>query len=187
MFVVTVVSCTLALGLSVGFVKIGYKLKTIDPLPIVQEVKEPDNDDEGEEVKYQSAFQNMAKTIKQMTIDKLKSGSAQERTSMEAKGFSLFKYSPIFGLGFGSFRTFSLFTNILINTGILGAIIYLYMIFITVKELFKNRKEDESLSVMFMISVLGGSIAFFAGVPDLVLTFYWIIMVLGYKYASLEK
>jgi len=112
----------------------------------------------------------MARTIKQMTIDKLASGSGQERMSMESKGFSLFKYSPIFGLGFGSFRTFSLFTNILINTGIFGAIIYLYMIFITVKELFKNRKEDEALSVMFIVSVLGGSVSFFAGVPDLVLT-----------------
>lgn len=186
LLIITVVSCALALGLSVGFVKIGYKLNTIAPLPVVEQ-KEEDKKQEGEEVKYQSAFQNMARTIKQMTIDKLTSGSGQERMSMEEKGFSLFKYSPIFGLGFGSFRTFSLFTNILINTGILGIIIYLYMIFITVKELFKNRKEDEGLNIMFLVSIIGGTISFCAGVPDLVLTFYWIIMVLGYKYATLDK
>lgn len=59
----------------------------------------------------------MVKTVKQMTIDKLSSGSGQERIEGEKLGLSLLKYSPIVGIGLGSYRTFSLGTNVLLNMG----------------------------------------------------------------------
>ena len=90
-------------------------------------------------------------------------------------------------LEFGSYRTFSLFTNILLTTGIIGLASYLYILFVVLKELIKYRKKEETMSVMFIISIIGITIAFFAGVPDLIYTYYWIILVLGYKYATLEK
>ena len=128
----------------------------------------------------------MIKTVKQMTIDKLSSGSGQERMNGEKVGLSLLKYSPIVGIGLGSYRTFSLGTNILLNIGIVGLISYIYILYVTLKELLKYRKKEETISVMFLISIIGVTIAFFVGVPDLTLTYYWMIIVFGYKYATLK-
>ena len=47
--------------------------------------------------------------------------------------------------------------------------------------------KDEPVSMMFLISIIGMTAGFWVGVPDLVLTYYWMIMVFGYKYATLEK
>ncbi len=128
----------------------------------------------------------MIKTVKQMTIDKLSSGSGQERMNGEKVGLSLLKYSPIVGIGLGSYRTFSLGTNILLNIGIVGLISYIYILYVALKELLKYRKKEETISVMFLISIIGVTIAFFVGVPDLTLTYYWMIIVFGYKYATLK-
>ncbi len=182
MVAVVVTSVAVAGSLCWVSVKIGYKLGTIDYI-----VVKPEENKDTEEVKYSSALDNMTKMLKQMTIDKLVSGSGQERLNGEKIGLSMLKYSPIFGIGFGSYRTFSLFTNILLNTGIVGICAYLYILYIVIKELIKYRKKDEATSVMFLISIIGSSMAFFVGVPDLVLTFYWIIMVIAYKYSTLEK
>lgn len=129
----------------------------------------------------------MIKTVKQMTIDKLSSGSGQERMNGEKIGLSLLKYSPIVGIGLGSYRTFSLGTNIVLNMGIVGLISYIYILYVTLKELLKYRKKEETISVMFLISIIGGTIAFFVGVPDLTLTYYWMLIVFGYKYATLQN
>lgn len=128
----------------------------------------------------------MIKTVKQMTIDKLSSGSGQERMNGEKIGLSLLKYSPIIGIGLGSYRTFSLGTNIVLNMGTVGLISYIYILYVTLKELLKYRKKEETISVMFLISIIGGTVAFFVGVPDLTLTYYWMLIVFGYKYATLQ-
>ncbi len=183
MAVVTITSISIAACLCVTSLKIGYKLGTIEYIQIEQ--KDEEKDDETE-TKYNSAFDNMIITIKQMTIDKLGSGSGQERMKGESIGMQMFKYSPIFGLGFGSYRTFSLFTNVLLNAGILGILALFYILYVVIKPLIKYRKKEEAISVMFLISIIGVTIAFFVGVPDLELTYYWMLLVFGYKYASIE-
>lgn len=183
MAILTLASIILAGGIGFASLKTGYGLKTIDYLKTEQKT----SDIKKGEKQYSSVFENMLKTLKQMTVDKLASGSGQERMEGERIGLSMFKYSPIFGLGFTSYRTFSLFTNILINAGIFGILAYLYILYVVIKELIKYRKKDEATSVMFLISIIGTTIAFFVGVPDLLYTFYWIIIVLAYKYAVLEK
>ena len=182
MFVITVLSIGIAAVFCLVFVKIGYKTGAIDQIPI-----ETTEKDQNTEVQYNTAYGNMIDTLKQMTINKLLSSSGKERMAREMAGFSLIKYSPIVGIGLGSFRTFSLFTNILINTGIIGILSFLYMIFVVLKQLINYRKVDEVGSMMFIISIISTTIALFIGVPDFVFMYYWIIIVLGYKFSDEGK
>lgn len=181
--ILTFASIILAVGIGFTSLKTGYGLKTIDYIKTEQKAN---NNKKGENG-YSSAFESIIKTLKKMTVEKLGTGSAEERMKGERIGLSMYKYSPVFGLGFISYRTFSLFTNILINAGILGILAYLYILYVVLKALIKYRKKEESVSIMFLISIIGTTIAFFVGVPDLLYTFYWIIIVLGYKYATLEE
>lgn len=186
MLVTTVVSLALAGCISMVSLKIGYKLETIyyilkeEPV-ITEEMPIIENPE------VNSPFENIIKTVKQMTIDKLASGSGQERLQGEGIGLAMLGHSPIFGLGFGSYRTFSLFTNILLNAGILGATAYGYIIYAVASSLIKYRKKDEKMSVILFISAIGTTIAFCVGVPDLVLTFYWMMLVFAYKYSTVEQ
>ncbi|MCI8620636.1 MAG: hypothetical protein HFJ50_02150 [Clostridia bacterium] len=126
MLLVTVCSIGFAACVCIGSLKIGYRLGTIQPIKI--EVKEEDKDKDKED-EYNSAFQNMVKMVKQMTIDKLGSGSGQERMKGEEVGMKLFKHSPIVGIGIGSYRTFSMFTNVLLNMGIVrNSFTFIYLI-----------------------------------------------------------
>ncbi len=184
MLVTTVASIAVAGILCLGFMKVGYKIGTIHRIQVEQPTQQVTTE---EPPQYESVFQNVLKTLKQMTIDKLTSGSGQERLSGDMIGLEMFRYSPIFGLGFGSYRTFSLFTNILLNAGIVGIIAFFYILFVVVKALMKYRKQNESVSVMFLISIISTTVAFCMGVPDLVLTFYWMMIVFGYKYATLDE
>lgn len=186
MLIVTITSIVMTCGLWAVSLKIGYATGAIDYIVKEKPVDEKDKDKEQKE-EVNSIFENIAKTVKQMTIDKLTSGSGKERLNGESIGLSMFKHSPVFGLGFGSYRTFSMFTNILLNTGVVGIIIYLASLWIVIKELWRYRQKDEPVSIMFLISIIGMTAGFWVGVPDLVLTYYWMMMVFGYKYATLEK
>lgn len=186
MLVTTVVSLALAGCISMVSLKIGYKLETIHYI-LKEEPKIEEEAEEPENPEVNSARENIIKTVKQMTIDKLASGSGQERLKGEGIGLQILGRSPIFGLGFGSYRTFSLFTNILLNAGILGGLAYGYIIYAVARSLIKYRKKDEKMSVILFISAIGTTISFCVGVPDLVLTFYWLMLVFAYKYATVEE
>lgn len=54
-----------------------------------------------------------------------------------------------------------MFTNVLLNMGVLGICSLFYILFVTLKALFKYRKKEETISVMFMIAIIGATIAFF--------------------------
>ena len=151
--VVTIISILLAVGLCITFVKIGYKLGTIEYIEkeIVKET----------EPEYNSAIDNILSTLKQMTIGKLKSQSGNERIQGETTGMSMLRYSPIFGIGYCSYRTFNLLTNILLNMGIIGLGAYLYILYVVIKELIKYRKKDETISIVFLFSIIGTTVGFF--------------------------
>ena len=181
--VLTIVSILIAGILGFSCLKIGYAIKSIDYLQVGTKTASKGNGEND----YNAALNNLIKTLRKMTVEKLGTGSAEERMNGERIGLSIFKYSPIFGLGFISYRTFSLFTNIMVNGGIIGIIAYLYILYVVIKKLIIYRKKDETTSIMFIISIIGTSIAFFVGVPDLLYTFYWIIIVLAYKYSTIEE
>lgn len=120
---ITVISILLAVVLWFTFVKIGYKMGVIKHdemtlLDIELEEENPKVDDR----QHNSIFDNMISTIKQMTIGKLASASGQDRMQGDLIGFSMIKYSPIVGIGFGAYRPFSMFTNVLLGSGVIRII-----------------------------------------------------------------
>ena len=125
--------------------------------------------------------------IKETTISKLASGSGKERMDREKLGIEIFKISPIFGVGFGSFRTFSILTNLLVNTGIVGLMSFLYIIYVVFKKIILNREKDEKYFLIFLISTIGMLVALFISVPDLIYIYFWSILVLAYNYFSEGK
>ena len=187
MLIVTITSIVMTCGLWAVSLKIGYATGAIDYIVKEKPTEKPEGNKDKDKEEVNSIFDNIAKTVKQMTIDKLASGSGKDRLNGEGIGLSMIKHSPVFGLGFGSYRTFSMFTNIFVNTGVIGTLIYLTSLGIVIKAIWKYRKKDEPVSIMFLISIIGMTAGFWVGVPDLVLTYYWMIMVFGYKYATLEK
>lgn len=116
MAVVVIFSVILSTGISTVSIKIGYKLNNIEQIPTVTPtdpvVEEP------EKPEYDSAIANMFNTLKDMTINKIKTMSGQERMGAEKVGLGIYQESPIVGIGFGSYRTLSMFTSVLISTGI---------------------------------------------------------------------
>lgn len=130
---------------------------------------------------------DISETIKEMTISKLSSDSGKERMSREILGFEIYKISPIFGVGFGSFRTYTIFTNILVNVGILGILSYIYILFIVCKTIIANRKKDEKQALIFLLSILGMTLALAISIPDLIYIYYWIVLVFAYKYFMINE
>ncbi len=183
-----IVSIMLASAICLVSIKIGYKLGAIRQIEVGESGDKPlEPKPVNPEAEYDSPFKNFLNTIKQMTINKLTSASGTDRIERESEGFKMFQYSPIFGVGLGSFRTFTLFTNILLNTGVVGIISYCYILFVVLKHLIKYRKKEENMSIMFIISIIATTIGLCVSVPDFVLTYYWIIIVLGYKYATIKE
>lgn len=147
LFAVVVCFVSVVIGYKTGIIK--DEIETMAETQMVEKENKP-------------IFESMLKTIRQMTINKLSTGSGKDRMEAERIGLSLIKYSPVFGFGFVSYRTFSLFTNILLNAGIFGVISFLYILYVVIKELIKLRKKEETISIMFLISIIGSSVCFFA-------------------------
>lgn len=129
---------------------------------------------------------DFSETLKEMTIAKLSSGSGQERMRREVLGFDIYKNSPIFGVGFGSFRTFTLFTNVMVNMGIIGVLSLIYILFVVIRTIIVNRNKDEMHALMFLLSIIGMVVAFMISIPDLIYIYFWIILVFAYKYFTIE-
>ena len=183
MLAITLLSIAIAGLMCFGLIKIGYKLNAIE----IIHTAEPGDKHQTPQKPSSEASKNILDTLKQMTVDKLLSHSGQERLGTEKIAFELLKYSPVIGIGFGTFRTLSLFTNVLLSSGILGLCAFMAIYVIVLINVVKLRKKDEMLSTAFFISIVGTTIGLFLSVPDFVLTFYWIIMVLAYKYSKLEN
>ena len=156
--IITVVSILIAGILCIGLVKIGYKLGNI------KDIGQIETSEENKEIQIdegnKNAFKNMFATLKEMTVDKLITGSAEERRTGEIVGLSMYKYSPVFGVGFGSYRTYNLFTTILVDAGIVGEISYLYILYVVIKELIKARKKKETEIIIMLISFIGMTLCF---------------------------
>ena len=184
LFAIAVISISIAAVICIVAVKIGNKIDNTqnNPIEITQPEEKPDLDED-----ETSGINRLITTLKQMTINKLSSNSGKERMSREITGFDMFKCSPVFGIGFGSYRTFSLLTNILLGSGVFGMCAFIYIIYVVCKELIKYRKKEETISITFIISIIATTMCFFAGVPDFIFIYYWMIIVLGYKYATLEN
>lgn len=125
--------------------------------------------------------------IKDMTINKINLESGHERSNAVNMSFTIFRQSPLVGIGWGSFRSLDTFTNLLANTGLLGVISYFYIIFITLKSAFLNRRKNEVISIALILSVVIMTISLLISIPDLVFGYYWMMIALTYNYCTNSK
>lgn len=127
-------------------------------------------------------------TIFEMTINKAKSESANQRIVTDLIGIELtLKNNILTGIGQGSFRTFDLFTNIFVNTGIIGCIVYVYLLIVVYKQIFKIRKENDSVFIILFNLITSITIAFVSSIPDFIFAYYWILIVIVYNYCIKKK
>ncbi|GKU31662.1 O-antigen ligase family protein [Clostridium folliculivorans] len=127
-----------------------------------------------------------------MIFNKLSTGSGMERKDALLGGLSVFIKSPIFGVGFGSNRTFDLFTTLLSTTGVLGFGTFIYMNISILKRGFLNFKnninnEFSIISIALVISILSGLVCLFVSIPDIIFVFYWIVLALIVCITNIER
>lgn len=134
------------------------------------------------EVNNKEEINNVIKTLCELTINKLKSGSGQIRLNQEKVGIQHFMKSPILGLGYGTIATYTLFVNVLVNFGILGAINFIAILFLCIISIKRNSIKDKFLAEGIIFSIICICICFASSISDLTYLFFWGIMILGYKY-----
>ncbi|HFE9684205.1 O-antigen ligase family protein [Clostridium perfringens] len=122
--------------------------------------------------------------FKDMTINKINLESGHERGNAIKITFQIFKQSPILGIGWGSFRSLDLLTNILSSMGILGLLSYFYIIFVVINTALKRRNNDEVVIIGLTLTVVVMSIALLISIPDLIFGYYWMVIVITYNYCS---
>ena len=143
-----------------------------------------DKNDNVDEVKNES--EDVIDSILEITVNKLNTGSAEERWGREKEALGIYKLSPIFGVGITSVRTFTLFTNILVNVGIIGLISIIYIFYVVIRNTIKKYKEDNLVALVLIFSVIGMLVPFIFSVPDISYIYCWIIIVLAYNYFNIE-
>ena len=132
------------------------------------------------------AFQTIVDVFKDITINKKNLQTGHERTNAIKMSLNILYSSPLFGVGWGTFRSLDLTSNLLANTGILGLISYFYIIAVVIIRLFKNKAKDEIISISMLLSILISSIALLISIPDLNYGYYWLMIGLGFNYCNVK-
>ena len=178
---VCVALISIALTFTIGVLSSHVRNSTV--LKNNENVSEVNKENNIEETKNtQSESEDVVKTFIDVTLNKLSSGSAEERLDRERKSVEIFKQSPVFGVGITSFRTFTLFTNVLVNNGVIGLIAILYVFYAVIKTIIKKYKEDHLAAIVAIFALIGMLVPFVSSVPDLSFIYCWIIICLAYNY-----
>lgn len=121
--------------------------------------------------------------IKTVTVDKMNNQSGLDRFAAMKQSLELFKNSPILGIGWGSYRSYDLFTNLLALTGILGFGSFLmYIIYAIISALKSITRYNEGYKYAFIISIIATFSILMIGIPDLTFAYIWIFITLaGFK------
>lgn len=120
-------------------------------------------------------------TFKTVSINKISSESGITRSSGALENIKLFLKFPLFGVGWGSTRSFDLITTLMANVGIVGTSLYLFIIFISVKVAYTLAinnigKKISIYALALMISTIIGTIILCISVPEIYYVYYWIII-----------
>lgn len=119
-------------------------------------------------------------TFLDMTIRKIGLESGNHRISAFKTAINIFKDSPILGFGYGSFRSFDLFSNLLANMGIVGLVSFSSIIYITITRIIKYFKINQVESFIMLLAVTTATIALMISIPDLNFAYYWIMIAVCY-------
>lgn len=126
--------------------------------------------------------QTIIDALKDVTINKFKLQSGNERKAAISQSLYILSQSPLFGAGWGSFRSLDLTTNLLANLGISGLLSYLYIIFTVIKKAISIRKSNEVIMVIILSTILVPTVALMISIPDINFLYYWIILGVSYNY-----
>ncbi|MDI6619036.1 MAG: hypothetical protein QME45_10250 [Clostridiales bacterium] len=119
-------------------------------------------------------------TLKFVSINKLNTKSGIDRRKGFVNAIEVFFHSPIIGVGWGRIRSFDLISTLLANTGILGALSFVAVVFYSLKSILKTINiKDNSLSVISLsigISIIMGLFSFAVAIPDIFYYYFWIVI-----------
>lgn len=122
--------------------------------------------------------------ISVMITDKLETTSGQVRTEGALNGLKLFASHPLLGVGWGSNRTFDLFTHVLANTGLAGALLFfsghIAVGLRTLRSTRRLRRRGERALSADLTALLIGLVVMLLGKglaePDIVYLDQWILL-----------
>lgn len=124
-------------------------------------------------------YTELENNLNELAIGKIESGSGHERLNQEINGIELVKNNPLFGLGYGSIRTFTLFINVLANTGLIGLLIFLLFVFRCINKDINNKSNYLHMISFSMCAML---ICFCISIPDLYYVHFLILLISSYCY-----
>ena len=126
----------------------------------------------------------MGSLLELLVLNKLQTGSGQERLGAAARALELLRQHPIFGVGWGSNRTFDLVTNVFTTTGILGGGLFFFFHYrigrkaaALGRELYTRAGLREGLKLRSL--VLGLSVLMVGKIisePDIVYMDHWVFI-----------
>lgn len=122
-----------------------------------------------------------------ITIKKKNLETGSERGNAILTSINILKASPILGIGFGTFRSLDLTTNLLSNMGVLGLLSYLYVIYISIKNILLNIKKSEFMALALGVTLVVSTISLMISIPDLMFGYYWILIVVVNNYFIKDK
>src|SRR5574344_69564 len=125
-------------------------------------------------------------TMLDATAGKANTESGFQRKGGMITGMTLFMNHPLFGNGYGTYRSFDVVSGLLCNAGIVGLSLYI-MIFIVVFESFRKvRYTNEKLFIALLGSLIEIAVSGIS-VPDLVEQYIWIIFATMFALGKFAK
>ncbi len=106
-------------------------------------------------------------------LDKLtgQSVSGSQRTTALKHHLNIFKQYPLFGVGFGTIRSYDLLSTWLAGIGLFGVGSYLIYILSIIKNLFKHK--ESWMYIQFVIVMI---VMMMTSIPEPYYLFFWIIL-----------
>lgn len=110
--------------------------------------------------------------VDQLLLNKLDTGSGQERLLTVSMGWRAFLDSPIIGVGWGSITSMDLVVRLLSNVGLVGAFVFFAFMLSTIHKLWRYTKYDFSSNYFLVVVSAANLLAFIS---------YWaVISVAGW-------
>ena len=125
-------------------------------------------------------FNTIVNMLKDMTVNKKNLQSGNERTNAVYTAVNILKMNPITGCGYGSYRSLDLVTQLLANTGILGLLAYLNILYVVLRKLVKYIKINEVQAISLLMSIIVASLGLMISIPDMTFGYYWISICIAY-------